>query len=72
MTTVHANSPEEALLRLETLALLDAGGLDAGTIRTQLRSALDVIVQMGRDLEERRIVSIALVGLDDLDEVYRL
>ena len=72
MTTLHASSPEEALLRLETLAMLDAGGLDAGTIRTQLRSALDVIVQMGRELEQRRIVSIALVGLDALDEVYRL
>lgn len=71
MTTVHANSPEEALLRLETLALLDAGGLDARTIRMQLRSAIDVIVQMGRELRERRIVSIAMVGPSHFDEVYR-
>lgn len=70
MTTVHANSPDEALLRIETLALLDAAGFEARTIRTQLRGALDLIVQMGRELGQRRITSIAAVGPVGLDEVY--
>jgi pilus assembly protein CpaF len=71
MATVHANSPEEALLRLETLALMEAGGFDAGTIRKQLRAAIDLIVQMGRDRSKRRIVSITNVGAATLDEEYR-
>ena len=71
MATVHANSPEEALLRLETLALMEAGGFDAGTIRRQLRAAIDLIVQMGRDQSRRRIVSITNVGAATLDEEYR-
>ncbi len=71
MATVHANSPEEALLRLETLALMGAGGFDAMTIRTQLRAAVDVIVQMGRDRSKRRVISIVHVDGERLQEDYR-
>lgn len=71
MATVHANSPEEALLRLETLALMGGGGFDARTIRTQLWAAVDVIVQMGRDRSKRRIISIVHIDGERLEEVYR-
>lgn len=71
LATLHANSPEEALLRLETLALLDAGGMDPATIRAQLWSAIDLIVLMRRD-QSRRSVE-AIVGLDGskLEDRYR-
>ncbi len=71
MATVHANSPEEALLRLETLALLDGGGMEADTIRAQLQAAVDVIVQMGRSQSRRQVISIAARRGADLEERYR-
>lgn len=70
MATVHANSPEEALLKLETLALLGAVG-DPSTIRAQLTAALDLIVQMGRDGSRRRVVSITSITDGELHEEYR-
>jgi len=58
LTTVHANSPDEALLRIETLAL-SAGDTSETAITRQLRSAVDVVVQIERDQGSRRIVDIA-------------
>ncbi len=59
MSTVHANGPDEAMWRLETLALSAPGGLVAETIRRQLWSALDVVVQLERAGGRRRLVSIS-------------
>ena len=58
LTTVHANSPEEAMLRLETLAL-SAGNTSERAVTRQLDSAIDVIVQIERVGNQRRIVEIA-------------
>lgn len=58
MTTVHANSPEEAIWRLETLALT-AGDASETAVRRQLRSAIDLVCQVERLGTTRRIVSIA-------------
>lgn len=58
LTTVHANSPDEALLRIETLAL-SAGDTSEAAISRQLRSAVDVVVQIERAPEGRKIVAIA-------------
>jgi len=58
LTTVHANSPDEALLRIETLAL-SAGDTSETAITRQLRSAVDVVVQIDRDRGSRKIVDIA-------------
>lgn len=58
LTTVHANSPEEALLRLETLALT-AGDTSERAVSRQLRSAVDVVVQIERNGTRRRITEIA-------------
>lgn len=62
MSTVHANGPEEALLRLENLAL--SGGLQVAqrTLRRQLHAALDVIVQVERRGGTRRVAAIAEVA----------
>jgi len=66
LTTVHANSPEEALLRIETLAL-SAGDTSERAVSRQLRSAVDVVVQIERVDGNRKIVGIA----DDVGQVVR-
>lgn len=61
MSTVHANSPEEALWRLETLAMSGDRRVPAEAIRRQLRAGIDLIVQLRRDGGRRRVVAIAPV-----------
>ena len=48
LTTVHANSPRDALSRLETLALMSGLDMPLGVIREQIASAVDLIVQQSR------------------------
>ncbi|MFZ6003892.1 MAG: CpaF family protein [Actinomycetota bacterium] len=48
MTTVHANSPRDALSRIETLTLMAGFDLPVRAIREQVASAVDVIVQLTR------------------------
>jgi pilus assembly protein CpaF len=60
LSTVHANSPEEALWRLETLAL-SAGDTSEMAVRRQLHAAVDLVVQIDREGTGRRIRSIAAV-----------
>jgi pilus assembly protein CpaF len=60
LSTVHANSPADALARLETLVLLAGVALPLAAIRSQLAAALDVIVQVARGASgRRRIVAVA-------------
>lgn len=61
MTTVHANSPEEALWRLQTLAL-SAGDTSERAVGRQLRAAIDLVCQIERIGHLRRIVAIAPVS----------
>ena len=61
LSTVHANSPEEALWRLETLAL-SAGDTSETSVRRQLHAAVDYIVQIERVGPERRIRTVCAVG----------
>jgi pilus assembly protein CpaF len=60
--TVHANGPEEALWRLETLALTADRNLPAEAVRRMLRSAVDLIVHLERRDGMRRVVEVAAVG----------
>jgi len=48
LSTVHANSPEDALRRIETLALMAGVGLPHEAIREQLGRGLDLVVQLAR------------------------
>jgi pilus assembly protein CpaF len=48
LTTIHANSPRDALSRLETLVLMAGMELPIKIVRQQISSAVDVIVQMSR------------------------
>lgn len=56
LTTVHANSPQQALQRLELLALLGASNLTAETLSRWLRQSIDWIVQVERSTDGRRFV----------------
>jgi pilus assembly protein CpaF len=63
LSTVHANSPADALARLETLALMAGLGLPHAAIAAQVRRGIDLVVQLQRDAEgSRRVVEIAEVG----------
>ena len=48
LSTVHANSPRDAIARLETLVLMAGMDLPLRAIREQIASAVDVIVQLSR------------------------
>ena len=48
ISTVHANSPRDAIARLETLVLMAGMDLPLRAIREQIASAIDIIVQIAR------------------------
>ncbi len=62
LSTVHANSPEDALRRIETLALMADVGLPHDAVREQLGRGLDLVVHMARLSDgSRRVVELAEV-----------
>jgi pilus assembly protein CpaF len=67
LTTVHANTPRDAVARLETMIRFAGADLPDRAVREQVTSALDVIVQASRLADgTRRVVSICeVVGLED-------
>ena len=71
MTTVHANSPLEAMSRLETLCLMSGVELPLAAIRAQIASSVHVVVQQARFSDgTRRVIAISeVVGLDDEGQV---
>ncbi len=56
LTTVHANSPEDAVRRVETLALMAGVGLPHAAVREQVASAIDVVVHQARRPDGSRVV----------------
>ena len=48
LTTAHANSPRDALSRLETMVLMSGLDLPVRAIREQISSAIDIIIQQSR------------------------
>ena len=48
LTTIHANTPRDALARLETMVLMAGIELPVQAIREQIATALDMIVQLTR------------------------
>lgn len=71
MGTVHANGPDEAMWRLETLAAAGRHRMPSKAVRRQLWSAVDVVVQMDRTGGTRRVAAIAAVAGGLLEERYR-
>ena len=73
LTTLHANSPAEAISRLETLSLMAGIDLPARAIRDQIAHAIDIIVQQTRLSDgSRRITSITEVSDMEDDGTIRL
>ncbi len=62
LTTWHANSAEDAIARIETMALMAGEKLPVEAIRNQIVAALDVIVHTERSGGRRRIVEVADVS----------
>jgi pilus assembly protein CpaF len=76
LTTLHANSPEDALRRLETLALMAGVGLPHSAVREQVTSALDLVVHQARLPDGSRAVEsvcevVRVAGGAGTREVYR-
>jgi len=77
LSTVHANSPRDALSRLETMVLMAGIDLPARAIREQTAAAVDLIVHLSRLRDgSRRIVQISeVVGMEGdtitIQDVFR-
>ncbi|MDY6794749.1 MAG: CpaF family protein [Actinomycetota bacterium] len=56
ITTIHANSPLDALSRLETMSLTAGVGLPSHAVREQIAQAVDIVVHMERDTAGARKV----------------
>jgi pilus assembly protein CpaF len=66
LSTVHANSPRDALSRIETMVLMAGIDLPTRAIREQVASAIDVIVHLSRLRDgSRRVTSVTeVVGME--------
>ena len=65
LSTCHANSPADALRRLETMVLSGASALPLAAVREQVRSAVDLVVQVARAADGgRAVVAVDEVGAD--------
>jgi pilus assembly protein CpaF len=66
LSTVHANSPRDALRRVETMVMLGGTDLPLRAIREQVANSIDVLVHLVRDPLGRRFVSqiTEVVGME--------
>src|ERR1700704_2611866 len=77
MTTIHANTPRDALKRLEQMVSMAGVATTIGSIRGQIASAITVVIQLQRLPDgKRKVVSISeTTGMEDEDirtqEIYR-
>jgi pilus assembly protein CpaF len=77
MTTVHANTPRDALSRIEAMIGMSGVPLSEGATRATISRALNIIAQLNRGTDgRRRIMSIAeITGTEGaaitMQEIYR-
>jgi pilus assembly protein CpaF len=66
LTTIHANTPRDALARLETMVAMANLNIPENAIRRQIASAVDVVIQINRMSDgTRKVVSIAeITGME--------
>jgi pilus assembly protein CpaF len=66
LTTVHANTPRDALSRLETMVAMSKMNIPEKAIRRQIASALDVVVQVSRLSDgTRKVVTVSeITGME--------
>ncbi len=78
LTTLHANTPRDALSRLETLVLMAGMDLPLKVVRQQIASAIDLIVQQSRMKDgSRKIIAVTEVaGMEGdtivMTDIYKL
>ena len=66
LSTCHANSPADAISRLETMVLLDGGAVPLAAVREQIVAAIDMVVHVSRRSQGRRcITSVAVIDRSD-------
>ncbi len=77
MTTLHANTPRDAIARMETMIMMSGFELPIKAMRQQISSAIDVIIQSSRlQGGKRRITHITeVVGMEQetvvMQDIYR-
>lgn len=66
LTTLHANSPRDALARLETMILMAGMDLPLVAVREHIASSIDVIVQQARVHDGRRMITsiVEVTGIE--------
>jgi pilus assembly protein CpaF len=63
LTTVHANSPRDALARIENMVLMSGFDLPISVIREQMSSALHLVIHLARMLDgTRRVINVSEVA----------
>jgi pilus assembly protein CpaF len=63
LTTIHANSPRDALSRVENMVTMAGFDLPVKTIRSQIASAINVVVQLERMEDgKRRVISVCEIN----------
>lgn len=78
MSTLHANSPREAMSRMETMCMMSGLDLPLIVIRNQMAASIDLVVQQSRlDDGQRKITSITEIqGMEGdtvvLQEIFKL
>lgn len=67
MTTIHANSPRDALARLESMVAMGSLNLPERSVRQQMASAITIVVQCSRLSDgTRKVVNISeITGMDE-------
>ena len=67
MTTVHANTARDALGRIEQMVTMLGADLPIKTIRAQIASAINIVVQLSRFSDgQRRVVAVSeITGMED-------
>jgi pilus assembly protein CpaF len=77
MTTIHANTPRDAMKRLEQMVAMAGIAMSPGSIRSTIASAIRLVVQLQRLPDgKRRVVSISeITGMEgevlQMQEIYR-
>jgi pilus assembly protein CpaF len=77
LTTIHANSPRDALARIETMVAMTGLELPQRAVRQQIASAMDVVIQIARLSDgRRRLVSLQeITGMEGdvvtMQEIFR-
>jgi pilus assembly protein CpaF len=77
MTTIHANTPRDALTRLESMVAMSSLNVPEKTVRQQIASAIAIVVQVSRMSDgTRKVVNISeITGMEEnvvsMQEIFR-